>query len=634
MRSTRRRLGLLIGILCVALAAPGTLGQSSGSSSGSAAHRRGAPAIIGDPAPNQRPLVEFEPLDGGTSATTSVVGSGSLNLPPATGSPAPPPPSITGILGQHEVFGFAPYWTLPIAWKFDFRGLSTVAYFGLDAGQGGSLVTTGAGWNGYASQDLIDMVTRAHQASDRAVLVVKTFDEATLDSFAADPVGAGTRLGEALVAALRAKAMDGVNLDFEGLGAADRAGFARFVAQLAAIVHRADPRYQVSIDTYGGSATDPGGFFDIAALSPSVDAFFVMAYDMESPGRASPNAALSGPGPTDAAAVKSYSSLVPPSKVILGVPFYGYDWATTSGAPGAAAISGPTPETYAQIARAGRLELWDTEGAVPWTSYQSGGTWHETYYDNPTSAALKAQLAEAHHLAGVGVWALGMDGNDPAMLAALGGGRASKNAPPATGSPSPPPSAPGSFTSPPSNGGSKMASPATGASPTTGGAPATIPPSGSPTTSSSSPTTPPTQPPSSLAIAGALAKQTIAQTTAPDGSTVALLTGSGCFAVQVGGRLVAGSCPAPPRPAVGDPPVLAASGPLTRGAFAVVRAGPGATAVVASTAGGASSPVVLTPDGWGIVVTEQAMTVVVTLDAAGSPGGQVAIPSSTNAASR
>ena len=40
-------------------------------------------------------------------------------------------------------------------------------------------------------------------------------------------------------------------------------------------------------------------------------------------------------------------------------------------------------------------------------------------FDDPTSLALKAQLANSYHIAGVGIWALGMDGNNPAMLAAL-----------------------------------------------------------------------------------------------------------------------------------------------------------------------------------------------------------------------
>ncbi len=623
MRTTRRRLVRLIGILCVALAAPGTLAQSSGSP----AHRSGVPGVIGDPAPDQRPLVEFQSIDGGAGMTTTVGGAGSLNLPPATTSPAPAPPSITGPLGQHEVFGFAPYWGLPIAWKFDFLHLSTVAYFGLDAGRGGSLVTTGPGWNGYASQDLVDLVTRAHQAGDRAVLVVKTFDEATLDSFAADPVGAGTRLGEALVAALRAKAMDGVNLDFEGLGAADRAGFARFVAQVAAIVHRADPRYQLSIDTYGGSATDPGGFFDIAALAPSVDAFFVMAYDMESPRRATPNAPLSGGGPNDTAEVKAYSSVVPPSKVVLGVPFYGYDWTTTSGAPGAAAVSRPTPETYANIASAGRPELWDPQGAVPWTSYEVGGAWHETYYDNPTSVGLKAWLATAQHLAGVGVWALGMDGNNPAMLGALVGQGASKNVAPEVGSSSTLPAPPQQGATPSATlpwGGGPATTSSSATTPAAGNPPSGVQPPGSPTTPPAS--LPPALPPDPLVLASTRANQVIVQATASDGEQVSLLTGSGCFVIDVAGRAVAGSCSLPPRPALADPPVLAASDPLPSGAFAVVRAAPGATAITASTAQGASAPALLTPDGWGLLVTEQAMTAVVAIDSSGKPVGQVAVP--------
>ena len=68
---------------------------------------------------------------------------------------------------------------------------------------------------------------------------------------------------------------------------------------------------------------------------------------------------------------------------------------------------------------------WDATTDTAWTSYQVGTQWHETFFDDPTSLALKAQLANSCHIAGVGIWALGMDGNDPAMLAALLG-----NAPP------------------------------------------------------------------------------------------------------------------------------------------------------------------------------------------------------------
>ena len=77
--------------------------------------------------------------------------------------------------------------------------------------------------------------------------------------------------------------------------------------------------------------------------------------------------------------------------------------------------------SYATIAAANHPTYWDPGSDTPWTTYQVGTQWHKTYYDDPTSMALKAQLANFFHIAGVGIWALGMDGNDPAMLAALTG---------------------------------------------------------------------------------------------------------------------------------------------------------------------------------------------------------------------
>ena len=45
----------------------------------------------------------------------------------------------------------------------------------------GSLDESGPGWNGYESQDLADLVTRAHAAAKRVVLTVNDFDQGSLD---------------------------------------------------------------------------------------------------------------------------------------------------------------------------------------------------------------------------------------------------------------------------------------------------------------------------------------------------------------------------------------------------------------------------------------------------------------------
>ncbi|MDE3087568.1 MAG: hypothetical protein KGJ77_12505, partial [Acidobacteriota bacterium] len=146
----------------------------------------------------------------------------------------------------------------------------------------------------------------------------------------------------------------------------------------------------------------------------------------------------------DATDIAEYSQVVPRSKIILGVPYYGYDWPTSGPQAGAGATGGPSPVTYAQVAGAHLPSYWDRSSQTAWTAYQSGSQWHQIYYDDPTSMALKARLANQDGIAGLGIWALGMDGNDPAMLAALlGNAPATKYAAGPSGpSPTTPSSAP------------------------------------------------------------------------------------------------------------------------------------------------------------------------------------------------
>ena len=65
---------------------------------------------------------------------------------------------------------------------------------------------------------------------------------------------------------------------------------------------------------------------------------------------------------------------------------------------------------------------WDPVTDTAWTSYQVGSQWHEAFFENPNSLYMAAQMAQDNGIAGVGIWALGMDGsNDQAMVSALDG---------------------------------------------------------------------------------------------------------------------------------------------------------------------------------------------------------------------
>ncbi len=64
--------------------------------------------------------------------------------------------------------------------------------------------------------------------------------------------------------------------------------------------------------TYASAAADSGGFYNIAALAPAVDGFFVMAYDMNS--QATPErhgtAGRRG-GYNDTEALQQFTAVVP-----------------------------------------------------------------------------------------------------------------------------------------------------------------------------------------------------------------------------------------------------------------------------------------------------------------------------------
>jgi spore germination protein YaaH len=320
----------------------------------------------------------------------------------------------------HQVFGFAPYWMLPQASRSDLSQLTTVAYFSVNVTANGTFEKSGPGWAGYQSSQLADLVTRAHAAGDRVVLTVSCSNQHTLDQLT-HAAQAPSRLAQAITQALIAKSMDGVNIDFEGLGSKDRAGLVALVTQLSQELRAVDPAWQITMDTYGSSASDPSGFFDVQGLAPAVDGFFVMAYDMGSRQLVSPTAPLTGAVPNDTQVVTSYLSAVPASKILLGIPLYGYVFPTTGALPGAPATGASFAMTEDQIENESDQVYWDPATQVAWTAWRDGQRWYQTFFDDPASVAAKVSLAAQDGLAGVGVWTLGM-GNSQALSAlALGG---------------------------------------------------------------------------------------------------------------------------------------------------------------------------------------------------------------------
>jgi spore germination protein YaaH len=429
--------------------------------------------------------------NAGNASLKQLGATATLALAPATAAPTAAPATLTDQppLAAREDFAFAPYWTLAQAPTFNITGLSTLAYFSIDVNGNGTLDESGPGWNGFQSQDLADLISRAHAGGERVVLTVTDFGQSSLDALTSSATAPAT-LSAALIPLLQSKSLDGVNFDFEGNGSSDQAGLTNLITSVAGSLRAADPHWQITMDTYASSAGDSGGFYNIPALAPAVDAFFVMDYELNLAGTASAASPLTSGMFSSQTTMNQYDAAVPASKVILGTPFFGIDWPTNNGTMGANATGGAADIPDSQAASNGP-EYWDPVTDTAWTSYQVGGQWHESYYEGENGLYDVSQLATQDGARGVGIWALGMENNDAQMIAALDG--ISPGAPPGTGPQATAPSAAAAAAPAPGGAaatGSGAAAAPAGATPAPAAAAAPAPAAASATGSGAQPASP------------------------------------------------------------------------------------------------------------------------------------------------
>lgn len=336
----------------------------------------------------------------------------------------------------YDVFGYAPYWTFDKLNTVDFSTLTTFAYFGVPVDSYGDLEQDDPGYTTFESDQATQIFKKAHSFGTSVLLTVTQMDNATIESFL-DSDTAQTNAIANITAAVKARGIDGINVDFEYIGDPGyyyRNRFSTFIAHLTQAMHEQSPTSQVTIAVYA-SAAKPGEekLYDIAALGKTVDRVFMMAYDFAVAGSdyAEPTAPLYGykQGKYSydvSTAVKDFLRLMPADKLILGVPYYGYSYVTYAAAPGSetrpdwCGCGTSTAQTYDFALANDSLQAdgvdgyksgWDPIGEVGWKAYHDAynDTWRVIYLEDTRSLGLKYDFAKSENLAGVGIWALGFD---------------------------------------------------------------------------------------------------------------------------------------------------------------------------------------------------------------------------------
>jgi spore germination protein YaaH len=205
-----------------------------------------------------------------------------------------------------------------------------------------------------------------------------------------------------LLKSIQDSGADGINVDIEGVAPADRSLYNAFIEALCKAFH--EHKLLVTLDlpakTRDAPTAEWAGFADYAFLGKHADQLQLMCYDEHwSGGSAGPIASL----PWVESVIKYAVSVIPKSKVVMGVPFYGYDWPKTGSALEVTGMRAyELLETYHLSPR------WDDTSKTYWFTYMDAKSGQRTvYYEHERTLRGRLDIARKAGIAGIAIWRMG-----------------------------------------------------------------------------------------------------------------------------------------------------------------------------------------------------------------------------------
>lgn len=317
---------------------------------------------------------------------------------------------------KKEVMGFFPYWMLPVSDKIDIDAYTSVSLFGLTLNGNGDIVTkhdglVDGGWAMWKSTTLDQFTKRLKSKRLKIFITIKSFDNSDIEKLVSSDDSQKRAIAN-IIEIVNERSLSGVNIDFEYVGTATsetKKDFTRFIANLRSELKKQVQGSELSVDTYLSSGSDTG-FFDVQLLEPLVDSIVVMGYDVHTlKTAAGPVAPFEGSSGI-VGYMQSYLDRIPANKIILALPYYGYDWVRNSDKSFGYSIL-----PYATIASQNLSPVyqWDLVSSTPFITYRQAGSSasHIIYFDNSRSLGIKYDYINNKNLKGLGVWAMGYEGN-------------------------------------------------------------------------------------------------------------------------------------------------------------------------------------------------------------------------------
>ena len=243
-----------------------------------------------------------------------------------------------------------------------------------------------------------EYVTKAHNKGIEVWAVVTDVDY----SVNIGAILSSSEKREAMVSTLIAYAqqydLDGINVDFETVGAEYGDDFIQFLRELSIQTHANN--IVLSVDNYAPTASTM--YYNRAEQGLVADYVVIMGYDEHwsssqvAGSVASINFVEQG--------ILNTMEEVPAEKIINAIPFYTRLWKTSGGTVSCETIGMDLAENWANTSG---VELyWDNETCQYYGEIQKDGTLYQIWMEDSESIQVKLSVMEANNIAGVAEWKL------------------------------------------------------------------------------------------------------------------------------------------------------------------------------------------------------------------------------------
>lgn len=243
-----------------------------------------------------------------------------------------------------------------------------------------------------------EYVTKAHNKGIEVWAVVTDVDY----SVNIGAILSSSEKRESMVSTLIAYAqqydLDGINVDFETVGAEYGDDFIQFLRELSIQTHANN--IVLSVDNYAPTASTM--YYNRAEQGLVADYVVIMGYDEHwsssqvAGSVASINFVEQG--------ILNTMEEVPAEKIINAIPFYTRLWKTSGGTVSCETIGMDLAENWANTSG---VELyWDNETCQYYGEIQKDGTLYQIWMEDSESIQVKLSVMEANNIAGVAEWKL------------------------------------------------------------------------------------------------------------------------------------------------------------------------------------------------------------------------------------